>query len=155
MKQNEFYLIGYETRTDNKNEMSGQGAIPKMWEKVFKENLKGQVSSVLDDEIYAVYCNYESDEHGQYDYFVGYKVKDLNTVPDGLVGKKIMAGNYKKLETNAGPTYQVVGQLWMHIWKMSESDLGGKRAFQTDYEVYGARAIDPNHAVIEVYLGIQ
>ena len=37
---NEFYLIGWESRTNNKLEMAGNGVISKMWERVFKESLR-------------------------------------------------------------------------------------------------------------------
>lgn len=151
----EFYLIGIETRTDNKSEMTGQGEIPKMWQRIFQEGVQGKIQNLAGQEIYAVYSNYESDENGKYDYFVGYKVKDLNSVPAGLVGKKILSGVYKKFETNRGVIHRIVGELWMKIWKMTSEDFGGKRAFHTDYEVYGAQAANPNDAVVEVYLGIQ
>jgi predicted transcriptional regulator YdeE len=41
-----------------------------MWERVFKENLKGEIPNPTSEEIYAVYSNYESDENGDYDYFI-------------------------------------------------------------------------------------
>jgi predicted transcriptional regulator YdeE len=154
IKSTEFYLIGLETRTDNKAEMTGQGEIPKMWQRIFQEGVQSKISHIIGPEMYAVYSNYESNEHGKYDFFVGYRAKDLSSVPAGLVSKKILSGNYKKLQTNKGPVYQVVGELWMKIWQMTPQDLGGPRAFRTDYEVYGAEAADPNQAVVDVYLGV-
>lgn len=150
----EFYLIGIETRTDNQSEVTGQGEIPKMWQRVFQEGVQAKIQNLSGQEMYAVYSNYESDENGKYDYFVGYKVKDLNAIPAGLVGKKVLSGKYKEFETARGPIYKVIGELWMKIWKMTVQDFGGKRAFKTDYEVYGAEAADPNQAVVKVFLGI-
>lgn len=147
--EKEFYLIGWESRTNNKAEFSGDGVIGKIWERVFKENLRDQITNVVSDEIYGVYSNYESDENGDYDYFVGYKVKDLNHIPQGLNGKKILAGPYKKFETKKGPVYQVVPEMWRQIWQ----DLKGKRAFKTDFEIYGDKAQDPNKAVVEIFIG--
>ena len=153
-KLSEFYLIGIEERTQNKDEMAGNGKIPKVWERMFKEDIKTKVNNKIDEDIYAVYSNYESDENGKYDYFVGYKVDSLQKIPDGLKGKKVLSGSYKKLETAKGATYKVVGELWMKVWKMPKEELGGKRAFKTDFEIYGGKAKDPNNSIIELFLGI-
>ncbi len=149
--EREFYLIGWENRTNNKAEFSGNGIIGKIWERVFKENLREKITNAVSDEIYGVYSNYESDENGDYDYFVGYKAKDLNNVPQGLKGKKILAGPYKKFETKKGPVHQVVPEMWGQIW----NELKGKRAFKTDFEIYGNKAQDPNNAVVEIFIGIK
>jgi predicted transcriptional regulator YdeE len=38
---------------------------------------------------------------------------------------------------------------------MSPEELGGIRAFQTDYEIYDQRAADPANAQIDVYIGLR
>lgn len=148
--ENEFYLVGWESRTNNKVEMAGNGAISKMWERVFKENLKGEIPNPTSEEIYAVYSNYESDENGDYDYFIGYKVKDLNNVPHGLKGKKILAGPYRKFETEKGLPHNVVPQCWVKIW----AELKGKRAFKTDYEIYEMKDQCPKDTV-DIFVGVK
>lgn len=151
----EFYLVGIETRTDNKLEATTNGEIPKMWQRLFAENVRSKIKNVVSEEMYAVYSNYESNENGKYDYFVGFKTKDLTETPAELVGKKIIAGNYKQLQTNRGAVYKVLPELWMKIWQMTPEQLGSARAFQTDFEVYGEQAQNPNDSVVEVYLGIK
>jgi predicted transcriptional regulator YdeE len=37
---------------------------------------------------------------------------------------------------------------------MNDQDFGSKRAYLADYEVYDQRAIDPNNAVVDIYIGI-
>ncbi|WP_413942673.1 GyrI-like domain-containing protein [Bdellovibrio sp. HCB-162] len=152
--EKEFYLVGFETRTDNKTEMTsapGQGQIAKMWERIFKEDLKGKVPQTESHDIFAIYSNYESDETGRYDYFLGYKVANLDSVPQGLVGKKILAGSYKKYVTKKGLPYVVVPETWAQIW----AELKGQRLFKTDFEVYGEKAQDPNNAIVDVYVGVK
>lgn len=153
--QKEFQLIGLKVRTSNTIEATAQGEIPKLWTKLFAENVKAQIPDASGDEIYAVYCNYESNEKGSYDFFLGYKVSGLSSVPAGLHEQTIQAGNYKKLETSRGAVFQVVPEIWFKIWKMTAAEFGGERVFQTDFEVYGSRAQNPNDAVVEVYLGIK
>jgi predicted transcriptional regulator YdeE len=38
---------------------------------------------------------------------------------------------------------------------MSPKELGGTRAFQTDFEIYDQRAADPENAQIDVYIGLR
>ena len=51
INENEFYLMGWESRTNNKVEMAGNGVIARMWERVFKENLKGEIPNPTSEEI--------------------------------------------------------------------------------------------------------
>jgi len=48
----------------------------------------------------------------------------------------------------------VLQAAWAHIWKMTPAELGGKRAFVTDYEIYGQRSADPHHAQVEIHIGL-
>lgn len=148
---NELNLVGIEVRTNNKDEMSGNGQIGKMWMKVFQENFRATIENVQDPYMYAVYSNYESDERGAYDYFIGYRVKDLESIPQGLVGKKIKAGVYQKYVTESGSPDQTVPSVWMKIWEQPRE----QRLFQTDYEVYGRGGGDPSQAPVEIYVGIK
>lgn len=148
--EKEFYLVGFETRTDNASETSDKGEIGKLWERIYVENLKSKIEKIISEEVYAVYSNYESDENGKYDFFIGYKVENLDQVPEGLVGKIIVSGPYQKFETNQGNPYQVVPETWVKIWE----ELRGKRAFKTDFEVYGEKCQDPSNSIVDIYVGI-
>jgi predicted transcriptional regulator YdeE len=44
---------------------------------------------------------------------------------------------------------------WKRIWAMQPVDLGGKRAFLTDYEVYDSRSANPREAQVEIHIGLQ
>ena len=48
----------------------------------------------------------------------------------------------------------VVIQAWQHIWTMNGAQLGGKRKYLVDFEVYDQRAMDPNNAIADIYIGI-
>lgn len=66
-----FQVIGIEARTNNSQEATGGGAIPKQWQRLFMENLLGQIPDRLDQSIIAVYTNYASDANGDYTYILG------------------------------------------------------------------------------------
>jgi predicted transcriptional regulator YdeE len=48
----------------------------------------------------------------------------------------------------------VVKKPWTQIWAMSPHDLGGKRAFLADFEIYDERANDHQNIVLDIYIGI-
>ena len=41
------------------------------------------------------------------------------------------------------------------IWKMSAAELGGKRRYQTDFEIYDERAADHQNIVLDIFVGIE
>lgn len=49
----------------------------------------------------------------------------------------------------------VIVNAWKEIWNKSPKELGGTRAYQTDFEVYDERAADHQKIVLDVYLGIK
>jgi hypothetical protein len=56
-EQSGFEVIGIESRTNNSKESCADGAIPKQWQRLFKEDLPGRVPDRLDQSIIAVYTN--------------------------------------------------------------------------------------------------
>src|ERR1700751_1315001 len=57
----EFWVIGIQSRTSNAKEVTGGGAIPKQWDRFFKEGIADKIPNKVDSPIYAVYTNYVSD----------------------------------------------------------------------------------------------
>lgn len=47
----------------------------------------------------------------------------------------------------------IVIQAWQAIWKMTPEDLGGKRTYRADFEIYDQRAQDPQNSVVDIYIG--
>ena len=43
VEQQEFSVIGIQVRTSNAKEMTGVGAIPKQWDKFFKEGIADKI----------------------------------------------------------------------------------------------------------------
>jgi predicted transcriptional regulator YdeE len=62
---------------------------------------------------------------------------------------------YMKFTSNPGKMPHVVIQMWQKIWTMSPSEMGGQRAYRADFEVYDERSQDPNHASLDLYIGIK
>ena len=53
--------------------------------------------------------------------------------------------------TRKGPVAEVVCEAWEYIWQWSKEN---KRAFTTDFELYDERALDPNHAQLDIYIAL-
>jgi predicted transcriptional regulator YdeE len=153
----EIKLVGLSVRTNNKNEMNPKTSkIGELAGQFWRQNIAAQISHRKNPGItLAVYTEYESDEHGDYTYFIGEEVNSLESIPKGLEKLIIPSAVYQKFTTLSGKMPEVVINAWQKIWKMSPDDLGGKRTYQADFEVYDERATDPNNTSLDIYIGIK
>lgn len=132
----EFSVAGLAARTDNELEMTENGQIRKLWRNFFEGSFQTGADAA-DDGVYAVYTEYESDENGDYTFVLGRRIPEQAEVRADLTTFKIREGRYAVFTADEGPAAAVVPALWKRIWSMSKEELGGQRAFQTDYEVHG------------------
>lgn len=153
--EEQFYVAGYQVRTNNANEMTGQGKIGKLWQRFYQQNLGAQIPDRTDARLIVVYSGYASDEKGDYNYLLGAPVSSVDHLPAGMTFKKIVQGRYAVLTTAQGPLVDVLQAGWKKVWTMPPSELGGKRAFLTDYEVYDPRSANPQQAQVEIHIGLQ
>ena len=102
-----------------------------------------------------VYTEYEKDEFRPYTYLVGEEVTAFaDKLPDGCVALTIPKATYAKLTTESGQMPHVVISSWQEIWKMTANELGGKRAYKADFEVYDERAHNPECATLDIFISI-
>jgi predicted transcriptional regulator YdeE len=149
MKVESFNIIGISVRTTNENGKSSQD-IGTLWERFYKENAASKILGKINEEIYSVYTDYESDYKGSYTTIIGCKVNSLNNIPGGMTGKEIVEGNYK-VYTAKGKIPDAVVNQWMEIW--NDSDLN--RAYTSDFEVYGEKSQDPANAEVDIYIAVE
>ena len=147
------YVAGYQIRTSNAKEMSGNGEIGKLWARFMQQNLAAQIPDRVGQSLMVVYSDYASDQNGEFTYLLGAPVDSIADVPRDLTVRTIPAGAYAVLTTPAGPPQQTIPALWAKIWSMSEAELGGKRSFVMDYETYDGFA-DPQNMQVSVHLGL-
>jgi predicted transcriptional regulator YdeE len=148
-------IAGIQVRTTNVAELTGEGKIGPLWHRFFTENIADKIHGRMNNSLYVVYSNYESDEYGAYDYLIGAEVSSVDNLPEGLNFAAIVTGNYAVVTTEKGPVTQMVPGTWKEIWQMPHEELGGKRSFLSDYEVYGRHATDPTNAIVDIYVGIE
>ena len=154
--QDGFSIIGIETRTMNSRESGDDGVIPKQWQKFFRDGIQDKIANRTDSNLYAVYSDYASDRNGEYSYVIGVRVNNDATVPTGMVLKKIPAGNYVLITSEPGAVAKVVVAAWQKIWALEDKgQLGGTRAYKTDFEIYDSRATDPGNSQVDLYVGLK
>jgi predicted transcriptional regulator YdeE len=154
VEQHEFQVIGILARTSNSKEMSGQGVIGGQWRKFFKDGILDKIPNKVDSTIYAVYTGYESNRNGEYDFVIGARVSSTADVPPGMIVRKVPKGRYAVVTTAKGPVEQVVPQTWQRVWDLEDrKQLGGTRAYKTDFEVYDERSRDPKNSQVDLRVG--
>ena len=152
----EFTVIGISTRTNNAQEAAGNGVIAKQWDKFYKEGILDKIPNKADPAIYVVYADYASDRSGDYSYIIGAKVSQASAVPSGMVAKTVSAGKYAAISSEQGSIPRIIVKAWQRIWSLEDqAQLGGKRAYKTDFEVYDQRARNPQDSRIDIYVGVK
>jgi predicted transcriptional regulator YdeE len=155
--KSEIKLIGLTARTNNKNEMNPQTSkIGELAGRFWSQNTASQIPNRKNPGVtLSVYTEYDSNEHGDYTYFIGEEVSSFENIPAGLRKLTIPAAKYQKFTTSAGKMPDIVISAWQKIWKMSSHDFEGDRAYVADFEVYDQRAIDPTNTSLDIYIGIK
>jgi predicted transcriptional regulator YdeE len=151
IKKPAFSIVGIEVRTNNHDEMTGNGKIGPQWHKFYSQNVLSKIPNRRGDTVLAVYTNYESDEKGEYSFIIGSEVSSLVNIPEGLVGKEIPAAKYAVFTSDRGATPGIVIDIWKKVWNYK----GAARAYQADFEFYGANSTDPQDAQVDLYLSIR
>ena len=144
-----FKIIGISVRTTNEN---GQSAtdIGKLWNKFMSEGIIEKIPNKIDNTIFSIYTDYESDHTKPYTTLLGCKVENLDIIPDGMTSKTFQSGNYVKFVSKGDLTKGAVFAEWSKIWEM---DLD--RKYTADFEIYGEKAQNPTNAEVDIFVAIK
>lgn len=150
-------LIGLQVRTNNQTEIDKMaGKIFPLVQAYFQEMRFEQIPNrTQPGTTFCCYTDYESDQDGDYTYFIGEEVESLDAIPEGFEALTIPAQDYAKFTTEPAPMPDVVRDAWFSIWKMTDKDFGGKRRYATDFEIYDERASDHQNIVMDLYIGLE
>jgi predicted transcriptional regulator YdeE len=149
-----FTVIGIQARTDNAKETTAEGIIGRQWHRFIEQGMADRIPDKVGSNLYAVYAEYASDHNGEYTFMVGAPVEPETAPPAGMVLKQIPAGKYAVITTKKGPFPKVIPDAWLQIFRLE--DVGKlKRTYQTDFELYDERGLDPQNGQVDIYLGIK
>ncbi|TZF99096.1 AraC family transcriptional regulator (plasmid) [Chryseobacterium panacisoli] len=149
VKVEPFKVIGISVRTTNENEQAAKD-IPVLWEKMISEDILNSIPNKIDNTIYSIYTDYEKDHTKPYTTVLGCKVKNLDNIPEGMVGYSFDGGDYVKFTTKGDLSKDLVINEWLKIWEM---DLG--RIFTADFEIYGKKAQNPSDAEVDIMIAVK
>ncbi len=144
-----FKVIGISIRTTNENEQAAKD-IGELWNKFMSEGILEKIPNKVDNTVYSIYTEYESDHTKPYTTVLGCKVEHLNEIPNGMVGKSFKGGKYVNFSTKGDLTKGLIVDKWTEIWKM---DLD--RVYSADFEVFGEKAQNPNDAEIDILIAVK
>lgn len=144
-----FNVIGISVRTTNENGQAGQD-IPALWNNFMTNGIAERIDNKIDNSIYCIYTEYEKDQTKPYTAILGCKVSDLQTIPNGMVGKTFKEATYTKIIAKGNILQGMVFNEWTKIWN---SNLD--RTFTADFEVYGDKAQNPENAEVNIFVAIK
>ena len=144
-----FNIIGISIRTTNENGQASK-EIAELWGKFMSESILEKIPNKVDNEIYSLYTDYESDHTKPYTAILGCKVENLDNIPSGMVGKSFSGGTYKKTTAKGDLTQGLVVNQWSKIFEM-ELD----RTYDADFEIFGEKAQNPSNAEVDFYVGVK
>lgn len=141
-------IIGIETRTSNKNALQDLGTL---WNRFFAEQISSKITNAVDDTIYAVYTDYESDYNGMYTTIIGKEVTDFAKIPIGFISREFSA-QISKTFIAKGKLPDAVGTTWAEIWKENNNL---NRSYLHDIEVYGQQSQNLENGIVEIMIGVK
>ncbi|WP_338378798.1 GyrI-like domain-containing protein [uncultured Flavobacterium sp.] len=144
-----FKIIGISIRTTNENGQASQ-EIAELWQRFMSENVISKIPNKIDNAVYSLYTEYESDHTKPYTTILGCKVENLDNVPNGMVGKSFDGGTYSKTTAKGDLMQGLVVNQWSKIFEM-ELD----RTYDADFEIFGEKVQNPADAEVEFYVGIK
>ena len=144
-----FKLIGISVRTTNANGLAAK-EIAALWGKFMNENVLDAIPNKIDSTVYSLYTEYEGDHTKPYTAILGCKVRDLNSIPNRMVGKSFDGGNYVKITAKGDLTKGLIVNEWTKIWAINL-----ERVFTADFEVFGEKAQNPLDAEVDFLVAVK
>lgn len=145
-----FHVIGISVRTTNENGQSTQD-IPALWSRFMTEEIAKQIPNKIDNSVFCIYTEYEKDHTKPYTTILGCKVENLDTIPNGMVGKTFEEATYAKHTAKGNILQGLVFNEWTNkIWN---SDLD--RTYTADFEVYDERTQNPENAEVDIFVAVK
>ncbi|MEU0564921.1 GyrI-like domain-containing protein [Nonomuraea sp. NPDC005983] len=134
--RDELTVVGFAVRTTNAEERDpARAKLPALWQRAGAPGAFAHVPGRLDENLYAVLTDYESDHNGAYTQIVGIGVRTVPRLPEGMVAVRVPAAKSLRIEAR-GQLPQAIVEAWQQVWGHTESGAAPGRAFTTDLEVH-------------------
>ncbi|MEO9512554.1 MAG: GyrI-like domain-containing protein [Flavobacteriaceae bacterium] len=148
-KKEALTIVGIATRTSNESGKA-ENDIPQLWQKFMADGVTNRIPNKVNDTIYAIYTDYESDHTKPYTLVIGCHVDSLDNIPEDMTVKMVPEANYNTFIAKGDLTKDAVINTWMEIWKTPL-----KRTYTTDIEIYGEKAMNPTDGEAEILIAVE
>ena len=138
-------LVGIEVRTNNQSSTD----IAELWQTFFANSVQDRIPNCIDSRFFGLYSHYESDHNGDYSFMIGCPVSDLNSVPQGMVGREIPAQKYQVVRAK-GAMPDAIIEAWQTVWSSTMP-----RTFGYDFEIYDDRAMNPENVEVDIFIAVK
>ena len=138
-----FTVVGIAGRTSKAH----PAKTSSLWRRFREEKIATQVVERVNDAVYALYCEYDSDYRGEYTLVLGCEVPMESLItqetPEAMVVATIPAANYALIDAR-GKQPDALIDAWADVWKSSL-----KRAYICDFEVHWGPV------AVELFVGVE
>jgi len=154
IERESFQIVGISAQTSNANEIMPQAKIPKLWSDFYQQEVMGQIKNPVNDVIFGLYSDYETDVNGDYSITLGVEVAATDEITQGMVVKTIPAAKYLVFTSEKGSMPDIVIKAWQDIWAwFASSEI--ERAYTGDFERYDERCANPQEAQVDIYIAMK
>lgn len=154
IERESFQIVGISAQTSNANEITPQAKIPKLWSDFYQQEVMGQIKNPVNNVIFGLYSDYETDVNGDYSITLGVEVAATDEITQGMVVKTIPAAKYLVFTSEKGSMPDIVIKAWQDIWAwFASSEI--ERAYTGDFESYDERCANPQEAQVDIYIAIK
>ena len=141
-QERDIMIVGIALRTSNEEAME---TIPALWGRFFSEGTLGKIPNKVNDEIVAVYTNFENEgvsNEGEYTLIIGVEVSSFDDIPEGMQSTTIVKQERLVFEVAEGKP-ENVGATWHEVWGHAAN-----KTFIAEYEHY-------TQSGINIYIGVK
>ncbi|WP_067130619.1 GyrI-like domain-containing protein [Microtetraspora malaysiensis] len=144
----EVLVVGHAVRTTNAAEADpARAQLPALWARAGAPGAFAHVPGRVDENVYAVLTDYESDHNGAYTQVVGVAVHTAARLPEGMVAVRVPGVPAMRLEAR-GPMPDALLDVWEQVRTHTDSGGTPPRAFTTDLEIHHPAGVDLFIAVL-------
>jgi len=130
-KQSTFYIIGIQEIVKYEDNKAMEKALESLWTKAYNDDFSTKLKNmVATNNMYVSYSNYDKPK-GKMTITLGYKVKDLSSIPQDLKGVKIPTNDYLVYPLS-GEKSDFEGEGWEQLSEL----IMYRDANSADFEVY-------------------
>lgn len=150
-----FTVVGLQTRTTTARELNGHGSIANLWKQMLQGQLLNQIPNRANNDLIAVYTEFENGKDGSYTYVLGVKVNVVGKLPPGMRSQQAGGGSYAVLTSEGQLLGEMILDSWKQIWSREKAHTIA-HAYTNDFEIhYNGPPDDPKHVAMDLFVSIR